>query len=54
VAEAHEIFLCVWLAFALMLTIFHHPKTKAFGMASFLARRKKRCLLPCKHLFFLY
>jgi hypothetical protein len=31
----------VWLAFVLML-IFHHSKAKSFGLASFLAR-KKRC-----------
>jgi hypothetical protein len=27
-----EIFLCVWLAFVLMLTAFHHPKAKTFCM----------------------
>jgi hypothetical protein len=30
----------VWLAFVLMLTIFHHPKTKTFCLASFLAKNK--------------
>ncbi len=45
-------FLRVWLAFVLMLTIFHHPKAKTFCMASFLARKKRR--LPSrKSLFFL-
>ncbi len=40
-----------WLAFVLMLMIFHHPKTKPFCMASFLVR-KKRHLPPHKRLFF--
>jgi hypothetical protein len=40
----------VWFAFVLMLTIFHHPKTKTFYITSFLAR-KKRNLPPRKHLF---
>jgi hypothetical protein len=31
----------VWLAFVLMLTIFHHPKAKTFCLASFLAKKKK-------------
>jgi hypothetical protein len=30
----------VWLAFVLMLTIFHHPKANIF-LASFLQRKKK-------------
>ncbi len=35
-----KFFLCVWLAFVLMLTIFHHPKAKTFCLASFLTRKK--------------
>jgi hypothetical protein len=38
----------VWLAFALMLTIFHHPKAKIFCLASL--RKKRR--LPPRKLFF--
>jgi hypothetical protein len=44
-----KIFLHVWLAFALMLTIFHHPKAKSVCLASFLARG----LPPLKSPFFL-
>jgi hypothetical protein len=43
----------MWLAFMLMLTIFHHPKTKTFCLASFLALTKKRCLRDGKPHFFL-
>ncbi len=32
----------MWLAFMLMLTIFHHPKAKAFCLASFLALTKQK------------
>jgi hypothetical protein len=32
----------MWLAFMLMLTIFHHPKAKTFCLASFLALTKKK------------
>jgi hypothetical protein len=43
----------MWLAFMLMLTIFHHPK-KTFCLASFLALTKKRHLQDGKpHFFFL-
>jgi hypothetical protein len=35
-------FLCMWLAFMLMLTIFHHPKANTICLASFLALTKKR------------
>jgi hypothetical protein len=46
----------MWLAFMLMLTIFHHPKAKTFCLASFLALTKKKTLerwqasffFPCK------
>jgi hypothetical protein len=31
----------VWLAFVLMLTIFHHSKAKTFCSESFLARKMK-------------
>jgi hypothetical protein len=31
----------VWLAFVLMLMIFHNPKAKTFCLASFLAKKKK-------------
>jgi hypothetical protein len=31
----------MWLAFMLMLTIFHHSKAKTFYLASFLALTKK-------------
>jgi hypothetical protein len=34
--------LYVWIAFVLMLTIFHHPKRKAICLASFFARKKNR------------
>jgi hypothetical protein len=44
----------MWLAFMLMLTIFHHPKAKTFCLASFLALTKKRHLRDGKpHFFFL-
>jgi hypothetical protein len=44
----------MWLAFMLMLTIFHHPKAKTFCLASFLALTKKRRLRGGRsHLFFL-
>jgi hypothetical protein len=44
----------MWLAFMLMLTIFHHPKAKTFCLASFLALTKKRRLRDGKpHFFFL-
>jgi hypothetical protein len=33
----------MWLAFMLMLTIFHHPKAKTFCLASFLALKKNAC-----------
>jgi hypothetical protein len=32
----------MWLAFMLILTIFHHPKAKNVGLASFLALTKKK------------
>ncbi len=48
--SAQRFFVCVWLAFVLMLTIFHHPKTKIFCLASFLVRKKH--LLPLKRFFF--
>jgi hypothetical protein len=37
-----KFFMCVWLAFMLMLTIFHHCKAKNFCLPSFLARKKMR------------
>jgi hypothetical protein len=44
----------MWLAFMLMLTIFHHPKAKTFCFVSFLALTKKRRLGDDKpHFFFL-
>ncbi len=33
-------FLCVWLAFVLLLMIFHHPQTKTFSLASFFSCKK--------------
>jgi hypothetical protein len=35
----------MWLAFILMLTIFHHPKAKTFCLVSFLALTKKKQIL---------
>ncbi len=37
IAASSSFFLCAWLAFVLMLTIFHRPKKKNYCMASFLA-----------------
>jgi hypothetical protein len=42
----------MWLAFMLMLTIFHHPEAKTFCLASFLALTKKRSLRDGKPNFF--
>jgi hypothetical protein len=42
----------MWLAFKLMLMIFHHPKAKTFCLASFLALTKKRRLRDGKPNFF--
>jgi hypothetical protein len=42
----------MWLAFLLMLTIFHHPKAKIFCLATFLALTKKRHLQDGKPHFF--
>jgi hypothetical protein len=44
----------MWLAFMLMLTIFHHPKAKKFCLASFLALTKKRRLRDGKPHFFFF
>jgi hypothetical protein len=41
----------VWLAFVLMLTIFHHPKAKTFCLATFLAKKKRaiwQAFFSCK------
>jgi hypothetical protein len=43
----------MWLAFMLLLTIFHYPKAKKFCLASFLALTKKRRMQDGKPLFFL-
>jgi hypothetical protein len=43
----------MWLAFMLMLTIFHHPKAKTLCLASFCAlTKKKRRLRDGKPNFF--
>jgi hypothetical protein len=39
----------VWLAFALMLIIFHHPKAKTFCLASL---RKKKTFATSQAFFF--
>jgi hypothetical protein len=44
----------MWLAFMVMLTIFHHPKAKTFCLASFLALTKKRRLQDGKPNFFFF
>jgi hypothetical protein len=42
----------VWLAFALMLTILHHPKPHTIAsIASFLARKKDACHLAHEKIF---
>jgi hypothetical protein len=41
----------VWLAFVLMLTIFHHPKTKTFCMASSLVQKKMLATLQVSFFF---
>ncbi len=46
-------FLCMWLAFMLMLTIFHHSKSKTFCLASFLALTKKNACEVVSFIFFL-
>jgi hypothetical protein len=43
--------MCVWLALVLMLTIFHHPGTKTFCLASFLERKKDACCEGKHNLF---
>jgi hypothetical protein len=43
----------MWLAFMLMLTIFHHPKAKTFCLASFLALTKKNACEMVSLIFFL-
>jgi hypothetical protein len=43
--------MCVWLAFVLMLMIFHHPKAKTFCLASILAS-KKQTLATSQAVFF--
>ncbi len=45
-------FSCVWLAFVLILTIFHHPKAKS--LFDKLSCKKKRRLLPRKHHFLFF
>jgi hypothetical protein len=42
----------MWLAFMLMLTIFHHPKAKTFSLASFLALTKKDACEMASLIFF--
>jgi hypothetical protein len=44
--------LCVWLAFVLLLTVFHHPKAKTFCLANFLTRKKTIATLQASFLFF--
>jgi hypothetical protein len=43
----------MWLAFMLMLKIFHHPKAKTFCLASFLALTKKDAYKMASLIFFL-
>jgi hypothetical protein len=42
----------VWLAFVLMLTIFHHSKAKTFCLASFLERKKNEACHLASVFFF--
>jgi hypothetical protein len=44
-------FQCMWFAFVLMLTIFHHPRAKTFCLVSYLAKKKTLARWPASFFF---